>query len=299
MIDFSALRTDKGEISALQEVPERDDFSEPPQRPTAVERLGANVRRVRVGRRMTQKGLSSATGYSESYISQVESGQLVPSLKFVQGCDTAFETHGLFADLLKQLEEGDAPSWFLPYLQLERRASRILDYSPNLIMGVLQTEAYARAVFEAAHPREEPQVIDGKVEARLRRRVVFQRAKPPELWVILHEGCLRTVVGGPTVMAEQLAYLLEASISPWIDLQVLPFSAGVVAEHLMPYTLLALSDRPAVMYSDGPRGGRVYDSAETVAWSFDNYDRLRANALSLNRSRSLIESLLKELHDAR
>ncbi|WP_059006212.1 helix-turn-helix domain-containing protein [Streptomyces specialis] len=272
--------------------PTSDDFSQPPN---PLQRFGADVKRVRLGRKLTQKRLGETTGYSESYVSQVESGTLRASEKFAKGCDRTFGTNGLFEGLLKRIDEGDHPSWFMPYLNLERRASRILDYSANLVMGILQTERYARAVFQAAHPREDADVIEGRVAARLRRRAIFERQNPPELWVILHEGCLRTMVGGADVMAEQLDHLAMAAMSPQVDLQVMPFSAGATAEHLMPYTLLTFDDADTVLYSDGPRGGRVYDSARTVAWGLDNYDRLRANALSLGRSLALIKSLSKEL----
>ncbi|MBW1602276.1 helix-turn-helix transcriptional regulator [Streptomyces sp. JJ66] len=275
----------------MEETTLPEDFSQPLD-PLA--QFGADVRRVRLGRKLTQKQLSRATGYSESYISQVETGQLMPSEKFAEGCDRAFGTNGLFVGMLKRMEEG-YPSWFVPYLNLERRASRILDYSASLVMGALQTEDYARAVYRAAHPREDAAWIENQVSTRLQRRAIFERDTPPELWVILHEGCLRTEVGGAAVMADQLQHLLTAAASPQIDLQVLPFSAGVAAEHVMPYTLLMFQDRKAALYSDGPGGGRLLDDERTVTWGVDNYDRLRANALSLDASRRFIESLSKEL----
>jgi transcriptional regulator with XRE-family HTH domain len=276
----------------VDETTSSEDFNPPPD---PLQRFGADVKRVRLGRKLTQKQLGKATGYSESYVSQVEAGKLMASRKFAAGCDLAFGTNGLFAGLLRRIDEGDHPSWFVPYLNLERKATRILHYSPILVTGILQTERYARAVFEAAHPKAKADIIDGKVAARLRRQAVFERQNPPDVWVILHEACLRSVVGGKEVMAEQLESLLEAAGSTRVDLQVMPFSAGATAEYLMPYTLLMFDGSPTVLYSDGPRGGRLYESAQTVAWGLDNYDRLRANALSLDGSVTLIKSLLKEL----
>ncbi|WP_311670546.1 DUF5753 domain-containing protein [Streptomyces chisholmiae] len=225
----------------------------------------------------------------------VEGGKLLPSQKFAHGCDIAFGTNGLFAHELRNIDEGDHPSWFLPYLELERKASRILNYSATLVTGLLQTENYARAVYSAALHRDGATFIEGKTAARLSRQTVFERPAPPDLWVVLHEACLRTSVGGAEVMAEQLARLADAASSPRIDVQVLPFSAGAAAPYLMPYTVLMFENRASVLYSDDPRGGRLYDSARTVAWGLDNYDRLRANALPLDASLALITSLSKEL----
>ncbi|MGP4110027.1 helix-turn-helix domain-containing protein [Streptomyces sp. 4N509B] len=254
----------------------------------------ATSERSRAERRITQKQLGRAAGYSESYVSRVEAGEYAPTAKFAQGCDRAFGTGRLFADLLARIDEADHPSWFLPYVELERKASRILDYSTTSIMGMLQTEDYARSIYRARYPHERADVIKGKVDARLRRREVMERKSPPMLWVILHEACLRTVVGGRRVMAGQLAHLVKQADSPNIDLQVMPFAAGAAAAHLLPYTLLMFETSPTVVYSDGPQGGRLHEKTATVVDGLNNYDRLRANALPPDDSVVLITTLCEE-----
>ncbi|MGD9484721.1 helix-turn-helix transcriptional regulator [Streptomyces sp. TRM70308] len=259
-----------------------------------LQRFGLDVRQVRLARRITQKHLGRATGYSEAYVSLVETGKQRPSPRFAKGCDTAFGTGELFSGLLHRIEEGDHPSWFWPYLELEGKASGILDYSVTSIMGLLQTEEYARAIFRAGYPRACAEIIRGKVEARLERRHVLNETSAPTVWVVLHEACLRTVVGGPRVMAEQLAYLVDAADSPRADIQVIPFSAGASAAHLAAFTLLTFDSSPTVLYSDGPSGGKLYDRADTVSAALENYDRLRADALSLTGSRDLMLSVMEE-----
>ncbi|MEV7090529.1 helix-turn-helix transcriptional regulator [Streptomyces sp. NPDC093085] len=259
-----------------------------------LQRFGLDVKTVRLGRKLTQKRLGNATGYSEAYVSRVESGQWMASEKFARGCDLAFGTNGLFVGMLRRIDEGDHPSWFAPYLDLERKATRILDYSSNLVMGILQTKEYARAIFEAYFVQEEPEVIEGKVAARLRRREVFERENPPLLWAILNEACLRTVVGDAEVMAGQLDHLVAAAASPHITLQVLPFSAGAPAAHSKQFTVLQFADSPAVLYTETRVGGRMHDSPRTVTPALDDYDLLRAHALSPCRSLALIRTLSKE-----
>ncbi|WP_258037158.1 helix-turn-helix transcriptional regulator [Streptomyces sp. SM14] len=261
------------------------------------QRFGQRVKRVRVGRKLTQKQLGKATGYSEAYVSKVEAGKLpvLPSEKFARGCDLVFGTYGLFVDMLEQMGKGDDhPSWFVPYVNFERRASMILDYSATSIMGMLQTERYAGAIFRAGYPHEANSVIKSKVDARVGRFEVMKREAPPTLWVVLHEGCLRTEVGGPSVMEGQLEHLLQAAESPHIDLQVVPFSAGASAAHILPFTLLTFESSPTVLYSDDPEGGRLYDRAASVAAALQNYDRLRAHAMAPDDSVALIQRLHKE-----
>ncbi|MEU5207903.1 helix-turn-helix transcriptional regulator [Streptomyces sp. NPDC020742] len=275
------------------------DETTPPQHLNPLQRFGADIKQVRLARKLTQKQLGRAAGYSEAYVSRVEAGKLLPrpSDKFAKGCDVAFGTGKLFTDLLHRIDEGDHPSWFVPYLNLEKKASRILDFSANLVKGILQTEDYARAIFRISNPQASSEAIEGKVAARIRRRNVFEREDPPLFWIILHESCLRTVVGCDEVMAGQLEYLLKAATSPCIKLQVLPFSGGAPAAHAKPFTVLRFTDSPTVLYTESRVGGRMHDSAQTVDAALDDYDLLRAHALSPDGSVTLIRTLLKEYRE--
>ncbi|MGX1756372.1 helix-turn-helix domain-containing protein [Streptomyces lydicus] len=272
------------------------DETTPPEHLNPLERFGRDIRQVRLARKLTQKQLGKATGYSEGYVSKVESGTLLPrpSQKFAKGCDLAFGTGDLFSGMLERIDQGEHPSWFVPYLNLERRASRILDYSTNVVKGILQTEAYAQAIFRSYFSRDEAEVIESKVDARLRRREVFALDSPPILWTILHEACLRTVVGGAEVMAGQLEFLLESADSPNVKLQVMPFSAGAPAASTRPFTVLRFTDSRTVLYTETRVGGRMHDSAQTVDAALDDYDLLRAHALPPDQSVTLIKTLLKE-----
>ncbi|WP_407286490.1 Scr1 family TA system antitoxin-like transcriptional regulator [Streptomyces sp. BP-8] len=272
------------------------DETSPSEHLNPLQRFGRDVRQVRLARKLTQKHLGTATGYSEGYVSKVESGTLLPrpSEKFAKGCDTVFGTGELFAGLLRRIDDGDHPSWFVPYLNLERKASRILTYQTNLVAGMVQTEDYARSVFRVSNPRASAEAIEDKVAARLRRREVFERDSPPLLWVILHEACLRSVVGGAEVMTGQLDYLLEAAASPNLELQVMPFSVGVPATSTLPFIVLRFPNSPTVLYTETRVGARMHDSAQMVDAALDDYDLLRANALSPDESLTAIKTLLKE-----
>ncbi|MES4908093.1 MULTISPECIES: helix-turn-helix transcriptional regulator [unclassified Streptomyces] len=276
----------------LDESISSEDFSNPPLSP--LQRFGADVRRVRLGRNLTQKHLATGTGYSVPYVSGVESGKLLPSEKFAIGCDRVFGTNGLFTGMLRLLEEGDHATQFVPYVQLEQKASHILNFSTTTIMGVLQTEEYARAIFRAGHPFAPDEAIQGKVEARIRRREVFSQDRPPKLWAVLHEACLRTHVGGQSAMAGQLGFLVKLAARPGIDLQVIPFTAGAAAVHSAPLTLLTFKDSPTVLYSEDLQGGRLCRMAATVAVVMQNYDRLRAHALPPDESLAFIETVREE-----
>lgn len=256
--------------------------------------FGMEVKRTRLGRNLTQKHLGHSTGYSESYVCQVESGKLMPSERFAAGCDSAFHTDGLFRGLLQRIEEGDHPVQFVPYVQMEQQAWNILDFSTTLIKGLLQTWEYAEAVFRAGYPSASDEVIRSKVAARMSRQKILERDRPPMLWTVLHESCLRSYVGGLHVMACQLEYLMQMGSRPGIDIQVMPFVKGAVAAHSTPFTLLTFVDSPAVLYSEDPQGGRLCRRMATVKSTMQKYDRLRAHALPPDDSMAFIERVHEE-----
>ncbi|MEU3227452.1 helix-turn-helix transcriptional regulator [Streptomyces sp. NPDC006976] len=257
-----------------------------------LEWFGREVEAALAHRGASQRQLADATGYKEPYVSKAKNGKALPSMHFARGCDRFFNTSGYFARLLVQVSERGHPGWFVPYINLEKQASRIEDYSNALIMGMLQTWEYAEATFRATHPREADEQIKARVEARLARRQVMEREDPPLLWVILHEAALRTEVGSRSVMSDQLRHLASAAGNPHITLQVLRFKGAPASS--LPFTLLTPDDGPTVLYSETRGQGHVTDSATAVGDARTAYERLRASARDPEESLALIREIAEE-----
>ncbi|OON72102.1 helix-turn-helix domain-containing protein [Streptomyces tsukubensis] len=258
-----------------------------------LEWFGRELEAALIHKGASQRELADFTGYKEPYVSKVKNGKAMPSPAFADGCDRFFNTSGWFARLLVRISERGHPGWFVPYINLERQATRIEDYSNALIMGMLQTREYAEATFRATHPRETDEQIKARVEARLARREVMEREAPPLLWVILHEATLRTEVGGRAVMADQLRHLASAAGNPHITLQVLRFKEGAPAASL-PFTLLTPDDGATVLYSETRGQGHVTDSVKAVDDARMTYERLRAAARDPEESLALIREIAEE-----
>ncbi|KRV48471.1 DNA-binding protein [Wenjunlia vitaminophila] len=254
--------------------------------------LGQEVRYARERAGLTQQELADETCYDRTYVSRVEGGSRLASERFAAACDRAFQTSGYFARLRGRVSEQGHPEWFVPYLRLEQEAAAICDYSNAFVMGIVQTPAYAEAVFRATHPREDAEQIRARVDARMHRHDILDRPTPPLLWVVLHEATLRTVVGGPEVMRDQLRRLVAETESPHVTIQVFPFRAGAPASHV-PFTLLRQDDGATVAYSETLVTGHVTDSATSVVDAQAAYDRLRATALSPEDSLAFIREALE------
>jgi len=196
---------------------------------SALALFAEELRLVRTAVGLTQEQLGSKIGYSGSLIGHVAAASRAPSLDFAQRCDEALQSGGLLARL-QPLVRGEAyPAWFRDWVEIEREATALRWFEPLLIPGLLQTEAYARAVLAAAHPASPHDEVDRLVSARLDRQAILHQERPPLLWVILDEGVLSRPIGGPQVMHDQIAELIEAAQQPRIMLQMVPFGSGAHA----------------------------------------------------------------------
>jgi len=112
-------------------------------------------------------------------------------------------------------------------MKLEAAATASLSLQPLLVPGLLQTEAYSRAIHTADGfvPAEN---IEGSVAARVSRQRLLSGPDPLHLHAVIDEAVVRRLTGGPDVMREQLERLLELGTYPNVTIQILPFSAGVI-----------------------------------------------------------------------
>ncbi|MET8977720.1 helix-turn-helix transcriptional regulator [Streptomyces sp. NPDC004539] len=268
-------------------------MSEEPEPVDGLAWFGREIEAALIHKGATQNELAAATGYGAPYVSKVKNGKAMASVLFAKACDKFFNTSGYFERLLARISERGHPGWFVPYVQMEKNADIIEEYSPSFIMGMLQTPEYAEAIYRTAWPRETDDQIRARVELRMLRREALERANPPLLWVILNEAVLRTVVGSRSIMVNQLQHLLAMAEKPHVTLQVLPFSAGTPAAG-QPFILLTQEDGSAVLYSEAAGRGLINDSVSDVQKWSETYNRLRAMAEPESRSLALIRSIMKE-----
>jgi hypothetical protein len=123
------------------------------------------------------------------------------------------------------LDHGDAlsPS-YLDLIRLEDTAAEIRTYETHFVPGLLQTEAYTRAVAAASWEPESEARLDEFTAVRMNRKTILARDEPIDFKVILSEAVLRHPVGGADVFGEQLQYLRACSTLRNICIQVLPFA---------------------------------------------------------------------------
>lgn len=231
---------------------------------------------------------------SPSMIGMIETGRRAPRIEVIRTCDEVLRTGGTLARLWKRIIEHSYLEWFRPFVEVESDATEILEYEPQAVPGLLQTEEYARAQLCMGYVRESDEEVEKHVAARMSRQDALARSEPPFLWIILDEAVLRRPVGGVQIMRDQLTRLASASQSPHIVLQVLPFSAGAHGGMSGPMTLFTLPDGTKLVYAEAFGGGQIIGLPDQVANCRLVLDYLRACALPPDASVQMIRDSIGE-----
>jgi transcriptional regulator with XRE-family HTH domain len=257
--------------------------------------FGAMLAYYRSHAGMSPEQLGARVFLSGSQIRKIEAGERTPTADLAKACEGIPELgcNGALTELYEILSEHlkrrAYPGWFADWPDKEAQARRLRSFEPLVVPGLLQTEAYARAIL-STRVGVTAEDLDEAVAARMDRQRILHREQPPELWVILDEAVLRRPVGGPGVMREQLFYLTKAARRPYIVTQVIPFTAG--AHEGMrggAFVLAEFAGASAVAYQDAASSGQIIEDAAAVSALAVTWDTLRLDALSRAASISLIE----------
>jgi transcriptional regulator with XRE-family HTH domain len=274
-------------------------------------RLRTALRRAREAAELKQEAVAAAMDWSLSKLIRIEAGSVSVSTNDVKALLQLYrvEDQRLVDELVglarvarrrgwwSSLKE-NLPASYASYIGLEAEASRLLYYQPINVPGLLQTEAYARAIVPVDGPAQvAPEEIETRITIRLtRQREVLGRPDPPRIHAVLDEAVLRRITGGRAVMREQLQHLAALAVLPHIEIQVLPFTAG---NNLVngPFVVLGFPD-PAdtdVVYIESALVEDVIDRPESIGSYRHAFESLAGDALSPAESVKLLEEVAGEL----
>ncbi|MEU1178154.1 helix-turn-helix transcriptional regulator [Streptomyces sp. NPDC005820] len=256
--------------------------------------LGAELRHARERAGLSQAELGEPLFVSGSFIGQLEAGTRRLHLEYAVQIDEILGTNGFFARNCRALAKSKYPNHFAEAAEAEAVATAIRQYAQILIPGLLQTRAYAEAVFRAYKPTAQDAEIDDLVATRLERAHLLDDPTTPLLWAILDEAALRRVVGGRPVMAEAVRHVLSLARQRRIIVQVLPFGAGAHAAMDGPLKLMEFEDAPPLSFVEAPDMGKLLDDPATVARHILMFNLLQAAALSPQDSLALLESVAQD-----
>ncbi|MGY0003492.1 helix-turn-helix domain-containing protein [Micromonospora sp. I033] len=248
------------------------------------------LKAARAGADVSQEGLAALIRWSPSTVAAIETGRRRPTMEFAVAADQALGTGGLLASLIKKDEERSGPTSFEPWPGYEQRASRLCNFEPCLIPGLLQTEEYARAVFSAGGLYNSDRVEE-LVSLRVSRQKLFYRDDPPECVFVIDESALQRRVGGPAVMDRQLGHLLESAELPQVRLHILPLEVGAHPSMGGGFAVAQLPGNDRLLCLDNAARGQIADYPEWISWVQRKWERLLAEALGASASIEMINKL--------
>lgn len=284
--------------------------------PTIRKRLiGRQLRRLREDRKLSVEEVADRLGLGPSALRRQESGHTAASVADVMAFLDIYEVEDqeLRRRLIELARYSRVRGWWAAYgknvgpdvidlADAEDLATEIRSYQPLVVPGIFQTQAYTEAVVELGAGLQGWDWDLGKLVAiRERRKAILDREKPLRVWAVIGEAALRTPVGGPDVMVEQIDHLLELGRRSNISVQLLPFDAG--AHHGMTGSFLLLNFADA----ETTEGSIVYvesseafnDDPAHVRVSVSRFSNLQAQSLSVGDTRRYLEQALKEWRDRR
>lgn len=279
-------------------------------------RLGKQLKQLRDNAGLNQEALVERMNadqpkqrcISPSHLSRLESGSARMTPEHLTRLLDVLDVTGEPATRLEALRgRADERGWWQDYadivqetvemlVELGEDATTVRSYDNAFVQGLLQTRRYAETVVGTARAFVRPPDVDRLADLRIRRQ---QRLSDPDfegMTAVLTEGVIRTVVGGPAVMREQLQHLLEIGDALPVTVHVLPFDAGALpgADNMVIFGFPDELDGE-VVYVDGDTTQRIHEERNSVRQCTYIFDAGLAQALPARESQDLIRAVQKEL----
>ncbi|MEN3584387.1 helix-turn-helix transcriptional regulator [Streptomyces sp. ZYX-F-203] len=259
--------------------------------------FGAVVQALREHAGLSRVEFGTRVRFSKHTVESVELGRRMPDEAFVERAEDALGNTGALRKAARHLSRGEPglAAWFRRWARLEKRAVSLCTYECRLVPGLLQSEAYARAVFEKRIPLLSNEQLEAQVVARLERQVMLRERTSVPFSFIVEEAAFRRRFGEPQMMRDLLNHVLAHSALRNVTLQVVPLAAGLHACLDGPLQLLETGEGRRLAYSEGQENGRLIADRKEVSLLHQRYDTLRSQALNHDESRGLLERLRGEL----
>jgi transcriptional regulator with XRE-family HTH domain len=201
--------------------------------------LGAALRKARERNGLTVRELAERVGSDFGSLSRYEKGERTPKPEKVSQILATLGVNGdEYDEIMSLTRDTEGPLWAavsLPeqrrqvdaLLDFEKRATRITTVGPLLIPGLLQTEDYIEAMVSADGVIP-PNEVRTRVVVRLGRQqaVLSRQVDPVPLLALIGEAALAQMIGTPSVMVDQMRYLLETGKRTNVTIRIVPFVSG-------------------------------------------------------------------------
>jgi transcriptional regulator with XRE-family HTH domain len=193
--------------------------------------LAATLRRLRQDAGLSGIEAARRARLSQSTVSRLETGRRAPTVKEVTALCKAYrapsEVRAALQTTARDLQAGTTSARIVLQRpremqerigRIERSSALIRGFQPAMVIGLVQTLNYARAMMSG---RMSGLALDQLIQTRQDRQTILDSDRH---FTLLHaEGALRWHIGSPAIMAAQLDYLTELTRHPNLRLGVIPW----------------------------------------------------------------------------
>jgi transcriptional regulator with XRE-family HTH domain len=267
--------------------------------------LGAELRKIRkerVGRSMAS--IAEQLGWSESKISRMETGQQPITSEEAASLLAILSVVGdEHAKLMAMARTPNDPAWLdnvrdgLPEESItlatyESEATRLTNWSPLLVPGLLSTLDYSRA-FMLADRVAEPD-IGKRLMARAKRQEQVL-GSGVEYRAYIDETVLRfNRVGDDQILRNQLRHLLEVGERDNVTIRLISVNSDGHSGLISPFMMIEFELTPPVVHVELSRSGVFLSNESETAPYRETLAQLSSISMDEADSLRAIEAMLRE-----
>jgi transcriptional regulator with XRE-family HTH domain len=277
------------------------------------ERLAESLRALRLEAELSTTQLGRLLGWSQSKVSKIELGRTTPAVSDVEvWCratgaepDRQRELRPLAERLAHQsnrwrreLSTGRREMQRTVH-RLEKAATVVRVFSPDVIVGLAQTRAYAEAMFTMGRDlygpdaRQRVEIVD----ARLARQAELDDASK-QFYFVMGETALHRRLVRAEAFDEQLSRLLTIATMPNVEISVIPFAGPERVHQYHGFAVIGDPDRDAesrVLVETVTRALTIRTTDEVREY-VDYFNALRASAVTGADFADLVRRLRSRAH---
>lgn len=263
-----------------------------PDSSDSMKSFGAIVKVFRDRAGLSQDELGRQVQYSSYMVSSIEQGRRLPPPDFVEKAEEALDAFGVLRAAAQHVgRQPGLAKWFREWARLEKEAVNLCTYECRLVPGLIQTEAYARAVFDNRLPPLTDNQLESQVTARVERQRLLGERPSTAFSFIIEESVIMRRLGGVETTREQFEHLLECGKLRNVEIQIVPADREEHACLDGPVALLEAASNRWLGYSEGQKNGRLICDAKEVSNLQMRYAKMRSQALSHGDSTSLLQRM--------
>ncbi|MFF3306740.1 Scr1 family TA system antitoxin-like transcriptional regulator [Streptomyces sp. NPDC002952] len=266
-----------------------------PESSDSLRTFGAVVQALREHAGLSREEFADLVRFSKHTVASVELGRRMPDPALVDRAEEVLGNTGALRKAAGHLaRQPGLAAWFRQWARMESVAINLDTYECRVVPGLLQTEAYARAVTLSVPPLPDEAELTQRIAARLaRQELLSTRRKPPCAFsFIFEQALLERHTGGEDVTRGLLDHVLHVIDRHWnVQVQIMPLRQPDHPGLDGPLQLLETPENLWFAYSEGQNNGRLISDRKEISVLSQRYGKLRAQALTPEDSKCLLKPM--------